>query len=76
MKISDIRQKSDDDLRREVAAAEREIWDLKFQRNSEKAGDPSKIRHLRRQNARILTVLRERELGIERGAQTTAENDQ
>jgi ribosomal protein L29 len=67
VKITDIRDKSDADLRREVAAAEREIWDLKFQRNSEKSGDPSKIRHLRRANAQMLTVIRERELGIERG---------
>ncbi len=68
MRIADIREKADDDLRREIAAAEKEIWTLRFQRGSEKAGDPSKIRHLRRQVAQMMTVQRERELGIERKA--------
>ncbi len=66
-RIATIRERSGDDLLRDIATSEREIWDLRFQRNSEKAGDPSKIRQLRRQVARMLTVLRERELGIERG---------
>ena len=65
-KIADIREKADDDLRREIAAAEKEIWTLRFQRGSEKAGDPSKISHLRRKVARMLIVLRERELDIQR----------
>lgn len=68
MKITDMRQRADDDLRREIAAAEKEIWTLRFRQGSEKAGDPAKIRHLRRDVARMATVLRERELGIERGA--------
>jgi large subunit ribosomal protein L29 len=63
-----MRQKQVDDLRREIAAAEKEIWKTKFQRGSEKAGDPSKVRTMRREVARMNTILRERELGIERGA--------
>jgi large subunit ribosomal protein L29 len=66
----EIRQRADDDLRREIAAVEKEIWNLRFRRGSEKAGDPSRIRHLRRDAARMLTVLRERELGIRRGEAT------
>jgi large subunit ribosomal protein L29 len=65
---TELRQKSADDLKREIAAAEREIWKTKFQRGSEKAGDPNKVKTLRREVARMRTVLRERELGIERGA--------
>ena len=66
---AEYREKATDDLRREIAALEREIWDLRFQKGSEKAGDPSKIRRLRRDVARMLTIVRERELGIERGGQ-------
>jgi len=66
--VNEIRQKPAEDLRREITAAEREIWKTKFQRGSEKAGDPNKLRTLRREVARMMTVLRERELGIERGA--------
>jgi len=65
--LTEIRERSSDDLRRDVAQMEHQIWELRFQEGSEKAGDPSKIRQLRRQVARLLTVLRERELGIERG---------
>jgi large subunit ribosomal protein L29 len=66
--VDELRQKPAEDLRREITAAEREIWKTKFQRGSEKAGDPNKVRSLRRDVARMMTVLRERELGIERGA--------
>jgi large subunit ribosomal protein L29 len=66
--VNELRQKPAEDLRREITAAEREIWKTKFQRGSEKAGDPNKLRSLRREVARMMTVLRERELGIERGA--------
>ena len=66
---AEYREKATDDLRRERATLEREIWDLRFQKGSEKAGDPSKIRRLRRDVARMLTIVRERELGIERGGQ-------
>jgi large subunit ribosomal protein L29 len=68
VKVGEMRQKPVDDLRREIAAVEREIWKIKFQRGSEKAGDPSKVRTMRKDVARMMTVLRERELGIERGA--------
>ena len=68
MTATEMRQKEPDDLRREIAAAEKEIWKIRFQRGSEKAGDPNKVRRLRRDVARMQTLLRERELGIERGA--------
>ena len=67
MKLRDMRLRESDDLRRDIAAAEQEIWTLRFQRGSEKAADPSKITHLRKQVARMLTILRERELGLVRG---------
>jgi ribosomal protein L29 len=52
--VAEIRGKAVDDIRREIAAAEKEIWKIRFGRGSEMA--------------RMLTVLRERELEIERGA--------
>ena len=48
MTASEIRQKPADDLRREIAAMEKEIWKIRFQKGSEKAGDPNKIRGIRR----------------------------
>ena len=66
MNTQEMRERAPDDLRREVAAIEREIWNLRFRKGSEKAGDPSRIRGLRRDVARMLTILRERELNIAR----------
>jgi large subunit ribosomal protein L29 len=70
---TELRQREPDDLLRDVAAIERQIWELRFQEGSEKAGNPSKIRQMRRQVARLMTVLRERELGIERAGAGSAE---
>ena len=67
MIAQDIRARAEDDLKREIAALQKDIWNLRFRRGSEKAGDPSKIRSLRRDVARMLTVLRERELDLARG---------
>ncbi|MCG3133720.1 MAG: 50S ribosomal protein L29 [Planctomycetes bacterium] len=66
MTAEEMRERADEDLRREVAALQKEIWNLRFRRGSEKAGDPSKLRAMRRQVARMMTVLRERRLGIVR----------
>ena len=66
--VKELREKSDDDLRREITALEREIWTLRFRKGDEKLGDPSRIRHKRKAVARMLTVLRERELGMARSA--------
>jgi large subunit ribosomal protein L29 len=70
---TDMRLRDTDDLLRDIAAIERQIWELRFQEGSEKAGNPSKIRQMRRKVARLMTVLRERELGIERAGAGSAE---
>ncbi len=68
MNATDIRARAEDDLKREIAALQKDIWNLRFRKGSEKAADPSKIRTMRRDVARMLTVLRERQLGLARGA--------
>jgi large subunit ribosomal protein L29 len=67
VKAQEIRERADEDLRREIAAVEKEIWEIRFRKGSEKSGDPSRVRRLRRDVARMRTVLRERQLGIRRG---------
>jgi large subunit ribosomal protein L29 len=64
MKIEEIRTRSTVDLREEIDALGREIANLRFRAGSEKAADPARIGALRRELARIRTVLRERELDI------------
>jgi large subunit ribosomal protein L29 len=64
---TDIRTRAEDDLKREIAALQKDIWNLRFRQGSEKAADPSKIRTMRRDVARMHTILRERQLGLVRG---------
>jgi len=64
MKSTEIRSRSTVDLAEEIAGLEREIANLRFRAGSEKASDPSRIGGLRRDLARIRTVLRERELDV------------
>ena len=64
MNAAEIRTRSTVDLCEEVSALEREIANLRFRVGSEKSNDPSKIGALRRDLARIRTVLRERELDV------------
>ena len=71
MKTNEIRARSTTDLREETAALEREIANLRFRAGSEKATDPSRIGALKRDMARLRTVLRERDLDI-RGQATDA----
>lgn len=64
MKTSEIRTRSTVDLKEEVSALGREIANLRFRAGSEKATDPSRIGALRRDVARIRTILRERETDV------------
>ena len=62
MKASEVRAKSDAELRDECANRREEIWRLTFQGAVGQLEDASLLRRARRDVARILTVLREREL--------------
>jgi large subunit ribosomal protein L29 len=64
MKTAEIRARSTVDLQGEVDAIGREIANLRFRAGSEKATDPSRIGALRRDVARIRTILRERETDV------------
>ena len=63
MKASDLRQLSVDDLRAKLAEVVEEQFRLRFRSATESIENPMRFRHLRRDIARIRTVLRARELG-------------
>ncbi len=71
--IDEFRAKETGDLREESVEKTREVFNLRFQKATEKAENPERIRALRRDIARIKTLLREREMGI-RG-QSLGENE-
>jgi large subunit ribosomal protein L29 len=62
MKASEIRTKASEQIREDIRDAEVERMNLRFQKESAQLTDSSLLRKLRRDIARLKTVLREREL--------------
>jgi large subunit ribosomal protein L29 len=61
MKPKDIRDMSDEQIRQELAALERRVFDLRTQAETEELQVPSELRKARRDIARLKTILRQRE---------------
>ncbi|WP_027718587.1 50S ribosomal protein L29 [Desulfovirgula thermocuniculi] len=68
MKARDLRQLSDEELLKKLHDSKEELFKLRFQLATNQLDNPMKIREVRRNIARLKTILRERELGIERRA--------
>ena len=62
MKIKEIRDKSDDALKAELADRRKHLFDLRSQGVTEKLEDPTQIGKTRKAIARIQTVIRQRQL--------------
>ena len=62
MKIKDIRDKSDQALKAELAERRKHLFDLRSQAVTEKLEDPTQVGKTRKAVARILTVIRQRQL--------------
>ena len=60
MKAADVRAKTDDELKTELDQLSKETFNLRFQRASGQLENTSRVRHVRRDIARIRTILGER----------------
>jgi large subunit ribosomal protein L29 len=60
MKSSDVRAKTDDELKAELGQLAKEGFNLRFQQASGQMENTSRVRQVRRDIARIKTVLGER----------------
>jgi large subunit ribosomal protein L29 len=61
MKMTEVRALNDDDLRVQAANLRRELFDIQFKGAVEQITNPARLREMRRDVARIQTVLRQRE---------------
>jgi large subunit ribosomal protein L29 len=68
MKLDEIRALSDQELRARVSELQEEQFRLRFRSATETLESPLRLREVRRDIARVLTVLREKELVAEQGA--------
>jgi large subunit ribosomal protein L29 len=60
MKVDDVRAKTDDELKTEIEKLGKETFNLRFQRASGQLENTDRIRAVRRDIARIRTILSER----------------
>ena len=60
MKIQDIRQKSDDELRKTLYDLQKDQLNLRFQAATAELDSSAKFRQIRRSIARVKTIINER----------------
>lgn len=60
MRAKEIRDRSDDELRKSLGDLEEQLFKLRFQKSTGQIENPQKIREVRKDIARVLTVINER----------------
>ena len=61
-KLKELRDKSVEDLQREIVEKQKHLFDLRSQAVTEKLEDPTQLTKTRKEIARIKTLIRERQL--------------
>lgn len=64
MKAKDIRELTDDELRAKLEESRKELLNLRMQQATAQLEKPSRIRDLRRDSARMNTIIHERKRGV------------
>ncbi len=62
MKIEELRKLSNEDLEKKIKESKEELFNLRFQQATGNLEKPSRLRDLRKQVAKMKTIIREREL--------------
>ena len=68
---SELRELADDELNQKLAENKEELFNLRFQIVTGQLDDPRRIKAVKREIARILTVMREREIAAARAGADT-----
>jgi len=72
MSVSDLRELSDDELVEALLEAKEERFNLRFQVATNQLDNTARLKTVKQEIARILTVMRERELAGARSAEESA----
>ncbi|MDJ0520915.1 MAG: 50S ribosomal protein L29 [Planctomycetota bacterium] len=72
MRTRDIRRRETGDLEQEIVRLREEIFQQRFRGQSEEKVDRGMVRKHRRDIARITTILKERQLGINKDLEAEA----
>ena len=68
MKPAELRKKSEKELAEELVELRREQFNLRMQRGTGQLGNPARFKEVRREIARIKTVLNEKSMNIQEKA--------
>ncbi|OQA10997.1 MAG: 50S ribosomal protein L29 [Firmicutes bacterium ADurb.Bin373] len=66
MKVKELRELTDAELGKKLTDSKDELFKLRFQMATGQLDNPMKLQEVRRKIARVKTIIRERELGIQR----------
>ena len=66
MKIKEIRNFADTELNQKLADLKAELFNLRFQHVTNQLDNPIRMKEVKKTIAKIKTVLKERELGMDR----------
>ena len=76
-KAAELRELPDEELVSRIESSKEELFNLRFQLATGQLDNPSRLKEVRHEVARIATVLREREIELELDARAAgAEEDQ
>lgn len=64
MKAEELREKTEQELQKELNELKQELFKLRFQLATNQLSNPMKLKSVKRDIARVKTVMRERELKI------------
>ena len=64
MKVKEVRQLSEAELSNKLSELKAELFNLRFQLATGQLDNPLKVKTVRKNIARVKTIVRERELGI------------
>lgn len=66
MKVKELKELSDAELKEKLSSFKEELFNLRFQLATRQLDNPMRIREVKKSIARVKTVLRERELAAEK----------
>jgi large subunit ribosomal protein L29 len=72
-KVAELRELSDEELVKRVRELKEELFNLRFQNATGQLDNNRRLQAVRREIARIYTVMRERELGLVRTGTETSD---
>lgn len=66
MNVKEIRDKSNEELNKEMTSLKEELFNLRFQKATGQLENPARIKDIKKTIARIKTVITERANGLQR----------